>query len=180
MQKLGSNPKAMEWCHEHNVRQHCIEQPQAQPGEQRQKPQILLRLAKLAFGATIKWTRKMKQDVQRQEVLGAEASQVVDERRAYALRTLACTRCLDPQETRWMQLRTKIGYRAPHCKAAGKQERVARNLCQCGVAWHRCVVHRVNPVIHSSRKGIKRTKKEDGPKGKRVSSSRPAPEVWDD
>ena len=69
---------------------------------------------------------------------------------------VACTRCCTQQETRYMQLRTKEGYRALHCKTCGRQERTSHNKCECGHVWHQCPVHRVDPPVHASRKGLKR------------------------
>ena len=54
-----------------------------------------------------------------------------------------------------MQLRMDKGYRAIHCKQCKKQETVARTKCQCNLIWHRCEVHRIDPLTHYSRKGRK-------------------------
>ena len=51
-----------------------------------------------------------------------------------------------------MQLRTNHGFRAVHCRKCGKQERVARNYCQCQAIWHQCLKHRIDPRQHRSRK----------------------------
>ena len=79
---------------------------------------------------------------------------------AYTSRMLACTRCGSQQETSWMQLRYSEGFRAVHCRSCGKQERCLRNLCQCGTTWHRCLVHRVDPHEHTSRKAPAKTKQQ--------------------
>jgi hypothetical protein len=39
-----------------------------------------------------------------------------------------------------------------HCRNCGRQERCARNCCQCRVLWHHCHIHRVDPEKHVSRK----------------------------
>ena len=57
-----------------------------------------------------------------------------------------------------MQLRTSEGFRAVHCRTCGKQERCLRNRCQCGSIWHQCVLHRVDPSEHTSRKAAVKTR----------------------
>ena len=104
----------------------------------------------------------------------------------YTFRKLACTRCGHQQETSWMQLRTHEGYRAVHCRNCGKQERSARNKCQCDVVWHQCSKHRVDPAEHKSRKAPKKTpqqkqqeseKQKDEQNKSRTSSKRKAPVI---
>ena len=69
---------------------------------------------------------------------------------------IACTRCEAVQETKDKQLKVKAGFRAIHCKRCGKQERVAHNKCSCGIVWHQCTLHRVDPPEHCRNKGTKR------------------------
>ena len=96
------------------------------------------------------------------------------ERQAYASRQLRCSNCNDVQETKWMQLRTKEGYRAIHCSKCGKQERTLMHPCQCGVICHQCLIHRVDPLVHASKKGIKKRKVAPVRKKKMLSSTRRA------
>ena len=56
-----------------------------------------------------------------------------------------------------------------------------RNLCQCGIVWHRCQIHRVDPQVHATRKGLKKhgkvlDKKQDK-EVRKLSSWRKAPET---
>ena len=75
-----------------------------------------------------------------------------------------------------MQLRTKEGYRAVHCRQCGQQERCSRNKCQCGQIWHQCGIHRIDPQMHASRKGLLRgTAEKSKEEEKRLSSRRKAP-----
>jgi len=127
---------------------------------------IRIRIARIATRTVVKWDRSRK-------VQGKEDKQedrrCSEEKPTYANRILACSRCGTTQETKWMQLRTTNGYRAIHCRGCKKQETVAKTRCQCGVIWHRCESHRVDPATHSSRKGRKGLTK----KLKTGSSSRP-------
>ena len=102
---------------------------------------------------------------------------------SYASRPLACTMCGAEQETKWMQLKVREGFRALHCESCGKQERTTRNPCQCKAVWHQCPIHRVDPPVHRSRKAAKRKNEERDESTKKrtlLSSSRQAPDVPDD
>ena len=134
-QKVGSNSKAENTYKEFKAR-----------GE----GTMLVKIAKIAQGATVRWKRKKKEA---QAQIGSDNEKEREEQILYISRLLKCTRCGAPQETWWMQLRTKEGYRGIHCKACGKQERCARNTCQCGSIWHQCELHRIDPAKHTSRKG---------------------------
>ena len=93
---------------------------------------------------------------------------------------IACTRCEALQETKDKQLKVKAGFRAIHCQRCGKQERVAQNKCSCGTIWHHCTLHRIDPLEHRAKKGIKRKANgtnEDKRKIKQLSSARKAPIV---
>ena len=74
----------------------------------------------------------------------------------YTSRLLTCSLCYQTQETRWMQLRTTTGFRAIHCKYCKYQEYTAKTKCQCMIRWNHCPIHRVDPLYHSSKRGIKR------------------------
>ena len=88
-------------------------------------------------------------------------------------------------------MRTKDGYKAVHCPACHKQERSQRSRCQCGHIWHQCTIHRVDPVVHRSRRAPKKTEeerkasnRESDAKAKRARTKprpeRPPPEIEDD
>ena len=71
----------------------------------------------------------------------------------YASRLLTCTACGNRKETKQWQLWTTIGYRAIRCTACKRQERCARNLCQCGHIWHQCLTHRIDPPQRRAYRG---------------------------
>ena len=137
---------------------------------------MLVKIARIAQGTFVRWKRKKKEN-QVQSESNEEKEQ--EQQILYSSRLLNCTRCGSSQETRRMQLRTKVGYRAIHCKTCGKQECCARNTCQCGSVWHQCEVHRIDPEEHISRKG--KLKERQRPKvGMRLSTRRKAPEGEDE
>ena len=120
---------------------------------------ILVKRARLAHGATVRWTRKNKTTTDQGDGR-ADPTAGNSEEVAYTSRMLACTRCESQQETSWMQLRTSEGFRAVHCRTCGKQERCLRNRCRCGTIWHQCVLHRVDPNEHTSRKAAVKTRQQ--------------------
>ena len=136
--------------------------------------------------APVKWKRKIAGTQHADAEKGAAAAEEVRHQgshgqNGYQSRSIQCTRCGSSQETRKMQLHTPQGFRDIHCKACGKHERCLRNLCQCGIVWHRCQIHRVDPQVHATRKGLKKhgkvhDKKQDKEERK-LSSWRKAPET---
>ena len=132
---------------------------------------MLVEIAKIVQGTTVRWKRKKNEA---QAPIGSDTEKEQEEQILYSSRLLKCTRCGSPKETWWVQLRTKEGYRGIHCKACGKQERCARNPCQCGSIWCQCELHRIDPAKHTSRKG--KIKERQSPQaGKKLSSGRKAP-----
>ena len=93
---------------------------------------ILLRIARIAIRATVKWDRKYRElkDEEKQARIEIDESQSSFR---YASRFLACARCGSLQETRGKQLKVEVGFRTIHCKKCGKQERVHSNKCACGL-----------------------------------------------
>jgi hypothetical protein len=121
---------------------------------------ILIKKARVAYGTTARWKRKWLEEPTEEDSTKQEANEERHEQNKYTSRLLTCTRCGAAQETAWMQLRTKEGYRAIHCKQCGKQERSSHNVCQCNVIWHHCPTHRHDPKVHRSRKADKKTKQQ--------------------
>ena len=115
----------------------------------------------MSLGTFVRWKREKKEAKETAEQEGEEQQESKGVK-SYSSRMLSCTRCGSAQETYWMQLRTCEGYRALHCKGCEKQERCARNMCQCGVVWHNCQTHREDPITHSSRKGKKGVIRDSG------------------
>ena len=125
------------------------------PKEEQRSLKVLVKLARVASGAVVRWHRAIKDNNQQSERRpGPEEQREATPK--YRSRMLACTRCNQQQETTW-KLRTAQGFRAVHCRGCGNQERSARNKCQCGKIWHQCLVHRVDPLQHHSRKAAKFT-----------------------
>ena len=112
---------------------------------------ILLRIARIAIGATVKWDRKFREPEDGESQDGKEQDENHDKVK-YSSRLLACTRCGSLQETKGKQLKVDVGFRAIHCKKCKKQERVHSNKCACDLIWHQCLVHRIDPTAHSSKK----------------------------
>jgi len=144
-QKVGSGSKTIKQYKEHTAHRNV-----------EANAKIRIRIARIATRTIVKWGRRRRSQ---EEEEGQEEQSDQGQRPTYDSRILYCSRCGTPQETRWMQLRTVKGYRAIHCKRCKRQETVARTKCQCNEVWHRCEVHRVDPMTHYSRKGRKGTSK---------------------
>ena len=119
----------------------------------------IYRKARIACGATVRWKRSITEQTG-SEVERQGDSQEQDHRPTYLSRLLNCVRCGHPNETSWMQLRSRKGFRAIHCRACGYQQLAGRNKCQCGTIWHHCPTHRVDPTEHLSKKAPKKTENE--------------------
>ena len=159
-QKIGANPKTQK---AHSEFKERIEKSKEEGTYQENGTDstMLVKLARVANGTVVRWKRKMqdpKTDEARSEDKRSGPGDV--ELPRYSTRLLSCTRCEAQQETAAMQLRCAQGYRAIHCKRCGKQERTIKNRCQCGMVWHICPVHRVDPEEHRSRKGLSKTREE--------------------
>jgi len=83
---------------------------------------ILLRIARIAIGATVKWDRKFREPEDGESQDGKEQDENHDKVK-YPSRLLACTRCGSLQETKGKQLKVDVGFRAIHCKKGKKQEK---------------------------------------------------------
>jgi len=148
-QKVGANIKEIRKAKEHRKEVEDDKKVGKMP-----EP-MLLKIGRIAQGATVKWKRNHKDHTQQGS--DEDPNQSSEDTVKYSTRMLACTRCGHAQETAWMQLRCREGFRAVHCRNCGRQERCARNLCQCGVLWHHCLMHRTDPEKHVSRKPPKKT-----------------------
>jgi len=179
-QKVANSSKAEKAYAEYRERKN------AEPHPTRET--ILLRIARVAAGAKVRWKRNFAKESRHEEDQKEENARNKDDEVKYESRLLACTRCGEEQETKDKQLKVKEGFRALHCKKCGKQERVLKNHCRCNVVWHQCPIHRTDPPEHQAKKADKKalqnkelraTSKEDK-KLKLQSSKRKAPEVHDD
>jgi len=177
-QKNANNKKAEAIYCEHRERRKHTE-PTGKENESGSKEnKILLKKARIAIGATVKWEREYRglKDEERQARTDRHKSP--NEVR-YSSRMIACTRCGSQQETRSKQLKVEAGFRAIHCRKCGKQERVHSNKCACQLVWHQCQLHRVDPIAHCCKKtkGKRHTGKQTGRKVKLKSSMRIAPTI---
>ena len=156
-QKVGANRKAID---EHDKSK--------QPAHDHPPLTILYKKARIAYGATVKWKRFFAQGgpharSENEASLGdaqSENEASLGESPMYASRLINCMRCQAAQETKWMQLRTREGFRAIHCYRCRLQQRCSRNTCQCGKVWHHCLIHRNDPPTHRSKKAPKMTSEE--------------------
>ena len=142
---------------------------------------ILLRIARIATGASVRWKRNLKNSTVK-EGDAADEEKWSEEKAAYDSRFLACTRCGAIQETKGMQLKVREGFKAIRCKSCGKQERVLRNRCSCNAVWHQCPTHRIDPPFHKSRKTEERENagaEEADKRARLLSSTRNGPDVHD-
>ena len=147
---------------------------------------MLIKYGRIAFGSTVRWVRKSGTEDEEAQVddeqpikdegKEAEGDNAVVGQQGYSP-MLSCLRCHEPQETKWMQLRTQHGYRAIHCKACKRQQRVAYNKCQCGKIWHHCELHGVDPKVHYTRKAINKSGAEAKRIEKQLDSKRKAPKT---
>ena len=194
MQKVGNNTKDMKQYDEHVARinemqqeeerprtRHEVEPDQNEPKTDwltRDEEKIVVKINRIAMGTAVKWPRRTRKEELHDDHEGGRYEEH-EEKQNYSSRLLACTRCGAQQETKSKQLRTAEGYRAIHCRACGKQERTAHNCCTCGIIWHQCMIHRVDPPIHTSRKGNvdKVAIKGRSEEGKQLSSRRKTPAI---
>lgn len=105
-----------------------VMQPESMQEPGNNNDRISIKRAKISIGATVRWKRSRKQEV-REATEEGDTGQ--EESIRYRSKFLSCTKCCEPQETRWMQLRQKTGYRDMHCPASGKHERCSHNRCIC-------------------------------------------------
>ena len=114
--KNANNKKAENIYNEHRERQTQAETSEdAMNVFTSQGNKILLRIARIAIGATVKWDRRFR-EIKDDE---SQAGQENNEGRSkvlYMSRLLACTICGSLQETRGKQLKVEVGFRAIHCK----------------------------------------------------------------
>ena len=166
---MANNPKAEKQLAEHRER-----------SKQDQGSKIIIRIARVAVGASVRWQRKFIDKASNGTDI--EESNCTEEEVRYKTRMFACTRCSTMQETKGMQLKISAGFRAILCTNCGKQKRVLRNRCSCDAIWHQCPTHRIDPPFHTSKKGSNRKKGEVRETGNNVrlqSSRRQAPEITD-
>ena len=95
----------------------------------------------------------------------------------YASRLISCPVCNEQVQTAKMQLFTQLGFRYVSCSGCEKQRWSRGWLCECGVAWHTCTIHRMDPAIHRSAKPPKRKADQAKAEQSYKDSERPAPDA---
>ena len=84
----------------------------------------------------------------------------------YSSRRITCSRCMVCMGAEHIQLRTLKGDRDLHCKTGGDRSKCGFAKCQCKEPCNRCEVHRIDPVMHKSKKapnkGKQMVQKEKG------------------
>ena len=113
--------------------------------------------ARLDVNSAIKWQRAFKAPCNEEE---GDQKKIEDDGKAkYSTRRITCERCMVGMETKHMQLHTPKGYRDLYCKTCGNHFRCGEAKCQCAETWHRCETHRVDPVVHKSKKASRKAKR---------------------
>ena len=139
--------------------------------DKRYQEGVRIRWARLETCTPVKWPRVLSTETE----LGIDASCDKVEEPVYAERMLQCNVCGHARETRHMQLRMACGFRSVQCLHCHKSHWVGRMYCTCGVWWHHCDVHRVDPLVHRVMKRPARTACLQ-PESL-LPSNRPAPEI---
>ena len=107
---------------------------------------FLMRKSKVDVRSCPKWKR-----VEIEEADGPKEPEVIGQQ-GYTNRLIRCPVCKDQVETAMMQLLTPLGFRYVSCSTCAKQRWSRGWLCECGVAWHTCDLHRIDPAVHRSAK----------------------------
>ena len=108
----------------------------------------------------MRWKRNFAEHIDSEEAKQEQEQDHPNTGPTYESRLLSCTRCGHPNETSWMQLRSKKGFSAIHCRGCGLQQLSGRDKCQCDIVWHHCLSHRIDPAKYLSKKAPKRCKEE--------------------
>lgn len=107
---------------------------------------IKVKIVRIAYTHTVRWKRNYKPATTTNDT----AEQPPQTTTSYTSRMIECNQCGASRETKWMQLRTTKGYRALRCLQC-KAYKVSSHLkCQCGIIWHQCRIHMIDPTHHRS------------------------------
>ena len=117
-----------------------------------------VRIARIAYDHTVRWKRAHAPTCNNEHDQQG-GGDVNDLRQHYTSRLLYCKACGTGRETKQMQLRTTLGYRAIYCYACRNYQTCANSKCQCALVWHQCPTHRTDPLVHRSTRGTNTTKK---------------------
>ena len=67
-------------------------------------------------------------------------------------RNLTCIACLGQIDAKHMKLEVKDGHRVLQCHHCPWRGRATLLDCECGNKWFQCVIHRIDPTTHRSRR----------------------------
>ena len=137
---------------------------------------LKLRWVKLDTNAAIRWKRALGTEEVVHEESGEAAASTA---RRYQSRLIQCCNCQAVRETAHMQLRTTKGYRSVTCTACHHHARVGRCKCACGVIWHQCIIHRIDPALHRSTKSKRKLRGEHLREELALRWDRAAPDIRD-
>ena len=113
MQKVGANPK------ETKAHTEMTKARSDATDDQARQLDTFYNKARAANGAAVRWKRSITEHVDKEEAEQGEQGEGDEQRSSeprYTSRILSCIRCGHPQETSWMQLRVKNGFRAIRCR----------------------------------------------------------------
>lgn len=137
---------------------------------------FLIRKAKVDTRSCPKWKRVEKESEDTTaDLQEAESASRPPECQEYISRMISCPVCSQQVETARMQLFTPLGFRYVSCNGCEKQRWSRGWTCECGVAWHTCSIHRVDPGLHRSEKPPKRPVNKDRSEVNYKDSERAAP-----
>ena len=131
---------------------------------------FLIRKSKVDVRGCPRWKRSEVECRSHEEPAGA------DPRNFYASRLITCPSCKNQLEAARMQLFTPLGFRYVTCKNCATQSWSRGWLCECGVAWHNCEIHRVDPSNHTSTKPQKKSEGKTKEESHYKDSKRKAPD----
>ena len=114
-QKVGANPKTIK------AHMEMTKARKERTDEHQGDILGIYRKARIACGATVRWKRSVSEGSDLVVTTPGEPPQHEQDSPSqgglkYASRLLSCIRCGQPNETSWMQLRAKTGFRAIHCR----------------------------------------------------------------
>ena len=131
-----------------------------------------MKKAKLDLRSCPKW----KRDESKAICHGQEEDPEKDPKN-YDSRILTRPACSGDIETAGIQLFCKQGFQDIYCGIRGHHARSKGMLCQCGLAWHGCDLHRHDPAAHRSKRAPAKEKSGKEIDCNNKDSDRKAPEA---
>lgn len=139
---------------------------------------FLIRKAKIDTRSCPKWKRvEQESEDTLEDLQEVDAPFMPPACQDYTTMLISCPVCSQKVETARMQLSTPLGFRYVSCNGCEKQRWSRGWTCECGVAWHTCSIHRIDPVLHRSAKPPKRPVGKERTELNYKDSERAAPEA---